>query len=576
MQIRRIFCAVLVFAMVFSLSGCRNKEDENPNSTPEIMEEDELVIYHNNTALSEGLMALTEEYSKATGKKVSAKLAGNDFMGEIESSGTALYVVDTKSDLSGMHSGGFFMDLLNSLGLSKVISNIPAGLQLNNTGLGSYGIPLMLEGYGYIFDREMMVSLFGEEQTDNLINDLKTCSFTDFESFVAAVDTYISTPSTAKITVNGNSYTFEKEKTGKSQNLTGVFALNYESAEASKALLSTALASKFASRYEVLNADADAVQKLENVLSAFTEALALHTENIAGAKGSISRGDEFTGGDYNYSTAIDLFTGGYALFYPGGTSDAQDFEKSSAGFGKSLDILPMKLPISDTEVASAGMTAEKLQRSIVIGSRYYLALNPKASETLSSAAEDFISWIYEDESGKTAYSSAFGAIPHNFGYMVNDETADTAPETANDSMQEGANNAAPDTESGTVSPENSTPSGTGENDQAGIENENSGSSADMPSAPENQQDSEMPSPAPSHNISDSLLASVAQYYAAGNWIPDMSIALPGDWAKDVLEEGLSDFFGMETWAESDRKNFIDTLIGGWKDRLEDKKEENVG
>lgn len=561
MQIRRIFCVLLALAMLLSLSGCRNRNNDDQNSKPDVMEEDELVIYHNNTALSEGLMALTAEYSAATGKKVSAKLAGNDFMGEIESSGTALYVVDTKSDLSGMHTGGFFMDLLNNLGISKVVSNIPAGLQLNNTGLGSYGIPLMLEGYGYIFDREMMADLFGVENVDDLVNDLKTCSFTDFEGFVAAVDTYISAPSAAKVTVNGNQYAFAAEKTGKAKNLTGVFSLNYESHEASKALLSTALAAKFASRYEVLNAEENSVMGLDTVLNAFTEALDLHTNHIAGAEGSISRGDEFTGGDYNYSTAIDLFTGGYALFYPGGTSDAQDFEKSSAGFGTALDILPMKLPISEEDITAAGMSTEKLNRSIVIGSRYYLAVNPKASEKLSSAAEDFISWIYEEDAGKNAYTSAFGALPHTFGYMV-DGGMSTKPD--------------PETESGTVDPKNATPSGTKKETQAGIENENSGMSTEENSAPENHQSGDMQSPVPSHDIKDSLIASVAQYYAAGNWIPDMSIALPNGWAEDVFGNGLSDFFGMETWAEADRKNFVDTLIGGWRDRMENNKEENVG
>ena len=43
--------------------------------------------------------------------------------------------------------------------------------------------------------------------------------------------------------------------------------------------------------------------------------------------------------------------------------------------------------------------------------------------------------------------------------------------------------------------------------------------------------------------------------------------LPADFADKVLGEGLSDFWGMETWAESDRKNFVTTIIDGWKQRL---------
>ena len=554
MQIKRIMSLILAAVLLFSLSGCRNRGDENQNSTPEVMEEDELVIYHNNSNLAQGLMAITEEYSKATGKKVTAKLSGSNLMGDIETNGAALYVVDTKSDLSGMHSGGFFMDLLNDIGFSNVITGIPAGLQLNNTGLGSYGIPLMLEGYGYIVDLSMLRDIFGEESVSALVSDLKTCSFTDFEGFVAAVDTYIDAPSAAKVKINENEYTFAKEKTGKAQNLTGVFSLNFESAEAAKALLSTAFGAKFAGRYEVLSADENMVTAMDRVFAAFIESLDLHTKYIAGAEGSISRGEEFSGGDYNYSTAVDLFTRGHALFYPGGTSDAEDFEKSSAGFGAELDIIPMKLPLSDEDITASGQSLEKLNRSIVIGSRYYLAVNPKADAKLTAMAKDFISWLYEDEAGKTAYSSGFGSVPHSFGYFAS----------------ENPSNAGSETESGTVSPENAEPSGILDNSSQSAE---SGAKNGMRTGensaevPEEETVVDNPTPVPSHNIESALMRSVAEYYAKGDWVPDMSTAFPEGWAEDVLGAGLSDFFGMETWSDEDRKNFSDTLMGGWKDRL---------
>lgn len=557
MQIKRIIAAALAFVMLFSLSGCMNKSEEEPNSDSDVMEEDELVIYHNNTELSEGLMALAEEYSRSTGKKVTSQLSSGGVFSEVESGG-ALFVVDTKNDLSGMHSGGFFADLMNDLGFSRVISKIPAGLQLNSNGLGSYGIPLMLEGYGYIFDREMLGALFGEENVISLSRDLKNCSFTEFEGFCAAVDTYISSPSAAKITVNGTEYTFAENKTGKAANLTGVFSLNYESAEAAKALLSTALAAKFTSRYDIISANETAIGEMKDLLSAFTEVLDLHTKSIAGAEGSISRGEEFSGGDYNYSTAIDLFTRGNALFYPGGTSDAADFEKSSAGFGTDLDIMPFKLPISENDITASGMSAEKLNSSIVIGSRYYLAVNPNASKELSSAAKDFISWLYEDDEGKTAYSSAFGSIPHSFEYTAGNTEENT------ESRLESENSAL----------ENSSEPGIEGKERAGIEKKSSESLAEGSSAEENPMGENEETPGintefvPSHRLEKSLTARVAEYYASGSWVPDMSIAFPGNWSEDVLAEELMDFFGMETWSDDDRKGFINELMEGWKDRME--------
>ena len=566
MKIKRFLSLILSLLLVFGFSGCRNDEgNEDPNSVPEISEEDELVLYHNSTALAPMLMTLTEEYSKATGKKISTKLAGNDFMGEMQSNSAVIYVVDTNSDLSEWHSEGLFSDLLNDSGFSSLTSGIPAGLQLNPAGIGSYGIPLVLEGYGYIVDKNMFSSLFGEENVENLINDLKTCSFTEFEGFAAAVDTYISAPSAAEITINGNKYVFAKEKTGKALNLTGIFSLNNESTRAMEHLLSSALAAKFASRYEVITAAEETVSEMEDIFEAYVEVLDLHTSHVAGAEGSIGRGDEFTGGDYNYSTAVDLFTRGNALFYPGGTSDAADFEKSAEGFSENLDIIPMKLPLSDDDITAAGMNAEKLQSSIVIGSRYYIAVNPKADEASSAAAKDFINWIYSNESGKNAYSSAFGGVPFNYEYIIGNSMQEEKPETENGTASSESENSEGKTKSGAVSSENTS--------QSGTESENSGPDEEGNSGEENP---DLVGPMiPSHNISNSLMASVAEYYAAGNWIPDLSFALPADFSEKILGENLSDYWGMETWADSDRKNFVDTLIGGWKERL-DKENSAVG
>lgn len=567
MKIKRFLSLVLSLLLVLSLSGCRNREEpEDPNSVPEVSGEDELVLYHNSTALAPMLMSLTEEYSKATGKKISAKLAGNDFLGEMQSNSAVIYVVDTNSDLSEWHSGGLFSDLINDSGLSSVVSGIPAGLQLNPAGIGSYGVPLVLEGYGYIFDKEMISALFGKENSENLINDLKTCSFTEFEGFVAAVDTYISAPSAAEITIGGSKYTFAREKSGKALNLTGVFSLSSESTRAMEHLLSSALAAKFASRYEVMTASEEAVSGMNDILSAYVEVLDLHTSHISGAEGSIGRGDEFTGGDYNYSTAVDLFTRGNALFYPGGTFDTADFEKSAEGFSENLDIIPMKLPLSDDEITAAGMTAEKLQSSIVIGSRYYLTVNPKADETSSAAAKDFINWIYGNEAGKNAFSSAFGGVPFNFEYIMGDSVTEENSAAENQSEVSSENESSEGkTKSGTASPENTS--------QSGTESENSGLAEEESSGEENP---DLVGPMiPSHSISNSLMASVAEYYAAGNWIPDLSFALPADFTEKILGENLSDYWGMETWADSDRKNFVDTIIGGWKERL-DKENSAVG
>ena len=64
------------------------------------------------------------------------------------------------------------------------------------------------------------------------------------------------------------------------------------------------------------------------------------------------------------------------------------------------------------------------------------------------------------------------------------------------------------------------------------------------------------------------MESLAEYYSEGNWIPDLSFALPADFSKNILGESLSGYWGKESWSESDRKDFTDILIGGWKNLID--------
>ena len=138
-----------------------------------------------------------------------------------------------------------------------------------------------------------------------------------------------------------------------------------------------------------------------------------------------------------------------------------------------------------------------------------------------------------------------------------EEVPETENPSGNESISSGNESTSSETESEAVSPESKSSKTSSEENKT-------------------EENPEMVGPMnPSHKISGSLMNSVAEYYSAGNWIPDLSFALPADFAEKILGESLSDFWGMETWADSDRKNFVDTLIGGWKERL-DKENSAVG
>ena len=558
MQIKKIFAALLALAMVFSLAGC-NKKDDNPSQSSSGAEtQDEFVIYHSSKELDSMLSAAARAYSKATGKQISVKFSEGGIASLLENEKPALFVADTKSDLSTLFEKGAFSEIASGLFGGAAL---PEGLWLNQNGTGSYGVPLMLEGYGYIFDRDMLSALFGEEAAEALARDLRLCSYTDFNGFAAAVETYIKAPSDATVTVNGSEYTFEKEKTGRAQMLTGVFALTPESTRAYEYLMDYALAAKFGKKAELYSAAENDVNGMKDIFSAAAQALDDMTGKISGVGGSIGRGEDFTGGDYTYSAAIDAFTGGFALFYPGSTSDAADFKKSSVTFGENLDIIPMKLPLSDSDITAADMTAEKLNRSLAIGSRYYLAINPNADAAKVSAARDFIKWLYTDNAGMAAFSESFGG----FGFNYSGEGGEAAEENSAENRMGRSSVGSSAAESKPVSTDDNSVS-TGDSSVSTDDNSVS-TGGNSVSTGDGSSSTESGAAAGGYAVSGSLMSALARYYADGDWFPAMAYAVPGGWSSDVFGKSLTDYWNKPTWSDEDRESLVSGWITGWRDFL---------
>lgn len=515
MKINKIIALALVLALLLCLCGC-NKKDNNPSPGSSAAEAtDEFVIYHSSKELDSLLASAARAYENATGKKIGVKFYESGLAAAAETEKPAIYVVDSGEDLSSWHEKGLFGEISSEFFGSE--AGVPSGLWMNS-GAGNYGIPLMLEGYGYIFDRDMLSDLFGVEDVSDLVSDLRECSYNDFMGFVSAVETYISAPSAASVTVNGNEYTFAEAKTGRAQMLSGVFALTSESSRAYEYLMNYALAAKFGERNEISAAAENDVTGAKGAFAAAAQALDDLTSHVAGTGGAIGRGEDFVGGDYTYSAAIDAFTGGFALFYPGSSLDASDFKKSSVTFGENLDILPMKLPLSESDVTASGTSAEKLNRSIVIASRYYIAFNPNADAAAASSARDFVKWLYTEAEGMAAYSEAFGGVAFNYTEPLEGRRA-----------QRNASSGSLSTENETASAENGANGG--------------------------------------YVISDSLARAVARYYTSGNWIPELVSSLPSGWRSDTFGKSLTDYWNKPAWSEEDRESLVSGWMTGWTEGM---------
>ena len=573
MKINKIIALALVLALLLCLCGC-NKKDNNPSPGSSAAEAtDEFVIYHSSKELDSLLASAARAYENATGKKIGVKFYESGLAAAAETENPAIYVVDSGEDLSSWHEKGLFGEISNEFFGSE--AGVPSGLWMNS-GAGNYGIPLMLEGYGYIFDRDMLSDLFGVEDVSDLVSDLRECSYNDFMGFVSAVETYISAPSAASVTVNGNEYTFAEAKTGRAQMLSGVFALTSESSRAYEYLMNYALAAKFGERNEIFAAAENDVTGAKGAFAAAAQALDDLTSHVAGTGGAIGRGEDFVGGDYTYSAAIDAFTGGFALFYPGSSLDASDFKKSSVTFGENLDILPMKLPLSESDVTASGTSAEKLNRSIVIASRYYITFNPNADAAAASSARDFVKWLYTEAEGMAAYSEAFGGVAFNYTEPLEGRRA-----------QRNASSGSLSTENETASAENGASGGVngtagnagsvnGSADNGVTDGENSGaaSSGTLDSILSSSPGSENSGAASAENganggyvISDSLARAVARYYTSGNWIPELVSSLPSGWRSDTFGKSLTDYWNKPAWSEEDRESLVSGWMTGWTEGM---------
>ena len=64
---------------------------------------------------------------------------------------------------------------------------IPENFYLTRDGETNYGVPLNIEGYGYIVDTRVIGAMFGEDNTDAFIEAYKTASYAEFEAMVNAM-----------------------------------------------------------------------------------------------------------------------------------------------------------------------------------------------------------------------------------------------------------------------------------------------------------------------------------------------------------------------------------------------------
>ena len=298
--------------------------------------------------------------------------------------------------------------------MKAIVEAMPENMRLSPDGVASYGIPYNVEGYGYMVDSQMIADLFGSGNEVNILKDLRTCSFDDFKAFCEAIDSYIENPSAVQVNLNGNTYTFQAEKTGRAANLNGVFSVaGSEKWTYGDHTVNVALNTVLSTSREASQITNEQFEALRNPLIAYMKNLDFITQHAGGLKGPAQRGlDLINPANFGYDQSVQIFADGNAVFLQQGNWAASNVAKVDASVAERCSFLPVKMPMT-ADMMKTGKTVEELNSSIPVFVPNYYAINAKASPQAQKQAIQFLIWMDQPENIQKYMIDSFKFIPYN-------------------------------------------------------------------------------------------------------------------------------------------------------------------
>ncbi len=385
----------------------------------------DIYIYNSKGENAEAFDKMAKAYEEETGLTVKTFSigSGQDHMNTLRAEMNSkqmptIFSIQGLKELDEWEQGEFVLDL-NTIpdGEFKAMTDdIDSGLRLTSDGESSYGIPYNVEGYGYIVDRQMLTDLFDPStDVDALIADIKGASYDEWKTFVETADAYIKEPSALTVTLMGNTYTMNGEKTGVATNLTGVFSvMGSQKWTYGDHFVNVAINTVFDSPAAAFNATDEEIAQLENSFKKYAEALDLKTSYLAGSEGPEVRGQDFISeAKYGYDQAVQIFVDSKALFLKQGNWAYGNVESANAEMADRLLFLPVKMPIEESDIKVDGLTVEAFNSSIPVFVPNWYVINALVSEEEQNKAMDFLLWLNTSETGSSFVTDEFNFIPYN-------------------------------------------------------------------------------------------------------------------------------------------------------------------
>ncbi|MDR3114191.1 MAG: ABC transporter substrate-binding protein [Treponema sp.] len=387
--------------------------------------------------------AMAKAYEKATGVRVKTFSIGAGaeqsapMNTEMNSKNMpTIFSVQGINNLAMWLEGGYVQDFAqveNNPSFSKLVQDIAPELRLTLGGTTNYGIPYNLEGYGYIVDKNMLAELFGLSDARELINDIKTASYSEWEAFITGIDQWIHNNPTGPVRVSGKTYPLAASKTALTGTLTGVIALmGSQRWTYGDHLVNVALNATFSTINDSLNAEEADIRRIRGPLVAYAKALDFKTRHLAGKNGPAHRGQDLVSdANFGYDQAVQLFAEGKALLLKQGNWAYNNILAVNKDVAERLYFLPVKMPFTAGDITAQGMSIEKMERSIPVFVPNYYTVNALCGEEEKQKAYDFLVWMNTSPEGQRFVIEEMAFIPYNA-----DAAVTTVPNSLGNSILE--------------------------------------------------------------------------------------------------------------------------------------------
>lgn len=430
MKIKSMFLGLFLFVLTISITACTN--DSESNSSSQGSDTQTLRIFNSKGESAIQFQELANTYYEETGIKVEVFSVG---MGEnhiipLRSEMTSqrpphIFTVQGVKELYDWRDGNFILDMStisNHEEFQALVNNIPMELRLTTDGINSYGIPYNVEGYGYIVDKQMLIDLFQDIDAYNLIEDIILATYEEWKTLIIKLDAYIQNPSAATVIINGNQYTFNEEKVGLAENLTGVFAvMGAEPWTYGDHFVNIALNAIFSTPAQAYQATSEDLQQLYDALVIYANALNFKTSHLAGANGQAQRGFDFvSSANFGYDQTINIFAESKAVFLKQGNWAENNIRNANPYVAERLTFLPIKMPFTQDMIQVPDLTVEQLNSSIPVFVPMYYAVNATVSEEEQLMAFDFLLWLNTSETGQRFIVEELLFIPYTIDTQVYD------------------------------------------------------------------------------------------------------------------------------------------------------------